>query len=940
MKRRKSILSRLKNPLKLRKLLIPQRARKNIWRNIGRYALYLLIAMIFMTAFTFAWFSKDLPTPDKIARRSATQSTKIYDKTGEILLYETGEQIRTIVKSEQLPDILKEATIAIEDDNFYNHNGFDPRGLASALWQKVSGQTTRTRGASTITQQFVKNALLDSERTLARKIKELILAIELEVMYSKDEILTMYLNEIPYGGNIAGAEAAARTYYGKPASELTLAEAATLVAIPQSPTYYYPYGTRTKELIDRRNYVLKRMVQTKHISQEEADIAKEQDTTTVGLSLKPRKNTILAPHFAMYVIEQATREFGEEKIRKDGFKIITTLDYEKQKLSEEAVLKGGDKLSKYGATNAALVSVDNYTGEILSMVGSLDYFNTDIDGNVNVADSLRQPGSSFKPFAYATLLKDKNYSPSKILWDIRTDFGGGYIPRNYNGNHNGPVTVRTALANSLNIPAVKALALAGIDETIKTASEMGITTLTDRERYGLSLVLGAGEVKPVEMAGAFSVFATGGIKYDLKSILKIYDAKGKLIYEYNRDTDKGRQVIDRQIAYQISSILSDNQARSLVFGTRSAINFPGKTIAAKTGTTSSFKDAWTVGYSKNISTAVWVGNNDSTPMKSGADGSILAAPIFNIYMNSVVSTDEPFDRPKEIQELTVERYSNKLTSELSQETTTDIFASWQIPTEKDDVHIKVKVCKANGLLADDSIANDLTEERLYTKLTSEMPDNPNWEGPLRAWASSRGWDNLPPKEKCNISNIPLSIQISSPSDNSEVSGSIAIRASVSSSLQVKKVTFFIDNVSVGSDDTIPYETTYNFDNLSKGNHSIAAIVEDANGDNAKVTVSVSVIKDSTPPVISAISSQKINSTTYLIAWNTNKPSMSQVIYGTESQPSTPYNYSQKSEVDSTLSVEHEIAITVVAGQKYYFRVISTDASDNTSISVIETSFDS
>lgn len=921
-------------------MLIPQKAKRNVWKNIGRYALYVLIALIFLTAFTFAWYSKDLPTPDKIARRSATQSTKIYDKTGEILLYETGEQIRTIVKSDQLPDVLKEATIAIEDDNFYNHNGFDLRGLISALWQKISGQTSRTRGASTITQQFVKNALLDSERTLARKIKELILAIELEVMYSKDEILTMYLNEIPYGGNIAGAEAAARTYYGKPAAELTLAEAATLAAIPQSPTYYYPYGTRTEELISRRNYVLKRMVQTKYITQEEAEAAKEVDTTTVGLALKPRKSTILAPHFAMYVIEQATKEFGEEKIRKDGFKIITTLDYEKQKLSEEAVSKGSDKISRYGASNAALVSVDNYTGEILSMVGSLDYFNTDIDGNVNVADSLRQPGSSFKPFAYATLFKDKNYSPSKILWDLRTDFGGGYIPRNYNGNYNGPVTVRTALANSLNIPAVKALALAGIDDTIKTASEMGITTLTDRERYGLSLVLGAGEVKPVEMAGAFSVFATGGVKYDLKCILKIYDAKGKLIYEYNKDADKGRQVIDRQIAYQISSILSDNQARSLVFGTRSAINFPGKTIAAKTGTTSSFKDAWTVGYSKNISTAVWVGNNDSTPMKNGADGSILAAPIFNIYMNSVVTSDEPFDRPQEIQELTVERYSNKLTSELSQETTTDIFASWQIPTEKDDVHIKLKVCKANGLLADDGISNELTEERVFTRLTSEMPNNPSWEGPLRSWASARGWDNLPPKDKCDISNIPLSVQVISPSDNSEVSGALSIKASVSSSAQVKKVTFFIDNVSVGSDDSAPYEMTYNFDNLSKGSHSVVAIVEDAKGDNAKATINVSVIKDTTPPIISDISQQKINSTTYLISWTTNKPAMSQVIFGATSQPSTPYSYSQKSEVDSTLSTEHEIAITVEAGKKYYYRVISTDASDNTSISAPEKSFDS
>ncbi len=821
-----------------------------------------------------------------------------------------------------------------------HHHGFDLRGLAAALWQKVTHRTSRTRGASTITQQYVKNALLDSDRTITRKIKELILSIELEAMYSKDEILKMYLNEIPYGGNIAGAEAAARTYFGKSSADLSISEAATLAAIPQSPTYYYPYGTHTNELVYRKNYVIKRMVQTGYITQEQADAAKEQDTTTIGVSLQQRKSSILAPHFAMYVIEQAATEFGEEKIQKEGFKIITTLDYDKQKIAEEAISSGGAKLDKYNASNAALVSVDNNTGEILSMVGSRNYFDTKIDGNVNVADSLRQPGSSFKPFAYATLFKDKEYSPSKILWDLQTDFGGGYTPRNYNGNYNGPVTIRTALSNSLNIPAVKALGIAGIDNVIRTASEMGITTLTDTERYGLSLVLGAGEVKPVEMAGAFSVFGTGGVKHDLKCILKVYDTRGKLVYEYNKDNDQGRQVLDPQIAYEITSILSDNKARSLVFGANSSLNFPGKTIAAKTGTTSSFKDAWTVGYSKSITTAVWVGNNDSTEMKGGADGSVLAGPIFHNFMNAVVTSDEPFDRPKEIQDVTVEKYSNKLPSDLSQETTTDIFAKWQVPDIQDNVHVRVKVCKSNGLLAADNVSPDLTEEKIFTKIVSEKPDNPDWENPVKAWANARGWNNSPPQDKCDLSSIPTSVKIDSPSDGAEVSGTILIKATSSSSYSIKQLSFYIDDVSIGNDDSSPYEINYDFDNLSKGNHNIVVIADDSNGGNAKTSISVTVAKDNTPPEISGVTVTKVSSTSYKITWSTNELAMSQVVYDITSQPSSPYNYSFKSPVSSNQVLAHEINITVIEGQKYYFRVVSTDAANNTSVSNPENSFNS
>lgn len=931
---------RLKNPMGLRKILMPKKAPRNIWKRIGRWSLYTLVLFIFMVAFAFAWYSKDLPTPEKIAKRSATQSTKIYDRSGTILLYETGEQKRTIVASDQFADLLKKATVATEDANFYKHNGFDTKAIAEAVLQKILHRTAKARGASTITQQYVKTALLDSDRTMTRKIKELILSIELEVMYSKDEILTMYLNEIPYGGNIAGAEAAANTYFGKQAKDLDLAQAATLVAIPQSPTYYYPYGTHTKQLIDRRNYVIDRMQKVGYVSKDQAEAAKLEDTTTIGTALRPRKDSILAPHFAMFVIEQAQAEFGEEKIQKEGYKIITTLDFDKQKIAEEALASGSKKLSAYNASNAAIVSVDPNTGEILAMLGSLDYFNTAIDGNVNVTDSARQPGSSFKPFAYATLFKDKAYSPSKIIYDLQTDFGGGYIPRNYNGNFNGPVTIRTALSNSLNIPAVKALSLAGIDNTIRTASEMGITTLTERDRYGLSLVLGAGEVKPVEMAGAFSVFASGGIKHDLKSILKVTDARGKIIYEYNKDSDKGRQVLDPQIAYEISSILSDNNARSAIFGSHSALAFSGKTIAAKTGTTSSFKDAWTVGFSKNIATAVWVGNNDAKAMKNGADGSIVAAPIFHTFMDKIVTKDEPFDRPAEIQSVTVEKYSNKLPSDLSGETTTDIFASWQVPAEKDNVHIKMRICNSSGLPADDSVSADLVSEKVYTNIHSERPDNPSWEGPVRNWASAHNMDNPVPAGKCDPGSSPTVINITSPANNSDVSGTLPIAASVSSSFSISSVIFYIDGISVGSDNSAPYEINYNFDTLTQATHTVMALVEDAKGANAKSTITVNIVKDIKAPVISSIVVTKINSTSYRVAWDTDEASMSQVIYGTISMPLPPYNYANNSVVNPSLVTHHSIDITVLNGTKYYFRVISADALGNVGISNPENSFDS
>lgn len=913
------------NPLKLR---LKTKGRKK-WdkKRILRIVAYAFLVSLLLVSVTFAWFAKDLPTPAKIAKMRPTQSTKIYDRNG-VLLYETGELKRTVIASDQIPKVIKDATVATEDQQFYQNHGVNFRGITRAAINNIFHTSGNVHGGSTITQQYVKNALLYSDRTIIRKIKELILAIELEFMYSKDQILTMYLNEIPYGGQTAGIEAAARMYYGIPAKDLSLAQAATLAAIPRATTYYSPYGTHTDNLIARRNYVLDQMVKSGYIKQEEADEAKKQDTTTVGTAVQPRKMSILAPHFSLYVIEQAAEEYGSQRVEKEGMTIHTTLDYEKQKIAEQAIQNGMAKVERYGGSNAALVSIDPKTGEVITMVGSKDFFNVDIDGNVNVATSNRQPGSSFKPYVYATLFKDKEYSPSRIIYDLTTDFGNGYIPRNYDNSTRGPVTIRQALANSLNIPAVKATGLAGIDDVLTTTSDLGISTLTERSRYGLSLGLGVGEVKLLEHTAGFGVFANGGNRHETRAITKVIDNKGKTLYEYKSDEDKGEQVLDPQIAYEMQSIMSDNNARSLVFGTRSALYFPDRPVAAKTGTTSDFKDAWTVGYTPSLAVGVWTGNNDNRAMSRGADGSIIAAPIFHEFMAKMMEGQpvEQFNPPAGIQTITVEKYSNKLPSEYSKETTTDIFASWQVPSEKDDVNVAVKVCRSNGLVAPDNAPGELTETRIYSNVHSLKPSDPNWENPVIAWATAAGLYNPQPAGSCDISNEspPLSIEITSPRNDETVTGTKTISVSVSNSANVSKAEFFIDNVSIATDTSSPYSVSYNFNNLTTGRHILSVAVTDKYGTVAKAEISFATVKEDL--TISNVKSSNVESDSATISWVTSIPSTSQVFFDTIAHEDYS-DYNEFTIKNSALVTAHTAALSsLVPDTTYHYRVVSISQS--------------
>ena len=621
--------------IRLKKWLKLHGKELSIDAAIGIAALGLVIS-----GFLFIWISTlDIPDLSSFEQRRVLQSTKIYDRTGEILLYDLHQDVkRTIVEYGDISRHLKNATVAIEDDTFFEHAGVRPLAIIRSMFTNIlkGGGPFSGAGGSTITQQVIKNSILVQEKTLTRKIKEAILAIRLEQVLSKEEILLHYLNESPYGGTIYGVEEASLAFFGKPASDVTLAEAAYLAALPQAPTYFSPYGNNIAELEERKNYVLTRMEINGFITKEERAAAQNEQ-----VEWRPQVATgIRAPHFVFFVREYLARKYGEESLAERGFRVITTLDWELQEAAEKIVLEYALRNEgAYNAENAALVAADPKTGEILTMVGSRDYFDEDIDGNFNIAVAERQPGSSFKPFVYAHAF-EKGYTPQTVVFDLKTQFSttctpdnftsedGCYSPSNYDNAFRGPVSLRNALAQSLNIPAVKVLYLAGIQSSIKLARDMGITTLTDADRYGLTLVLGGGEVKLVDMVAAYSVFANEGVKHEQASILRIEDSHGNVIEELKPSEDR---VMDRDVALMISDILSDNVARTPLYGANSQLYFGGRDVAAKTGTTNDKKDVWILGYTPNLVVGAWAGNNIPEPM-SEISGLIIT-PLWRAYMD-------------------------------------------------------------------------------------------------------------------------------------------------------------------------------------------------------------------------------------------------------------------------------------------------------------------
>ena len=644
--------TKINNPVHHKKRNHPKRKFLNFLFKL--FLIILSVFFVFVTILIIYVSTLTIPDFSNFANRKIDNSTRIYDNTGKILLYDVHSNIKRVqVDSDEISKYIKDATIAIEDKHFYEHSGIRPTSIIRALIANLKSGSF-VQGGSTIDQQIIKNALLTQDKNIIRKIKEWAMAIKLDSQVSKNDILTIYLNDASYGGSIYGIETASQYFFGKHAKDVNLTEAAYLSALPNAPSYYSPYGNHISELENRKNLILKDMFEEKMISEKEYNEAKNikvvwQKNNTGGKAL----------HFVFYVRDYLENKYGKDVVDTGGLKVITTLDYDLQSKAENIVKTHVlENAKKYHATNGSLVTIDVKTGQILTMVGSRDYFDTEIPGNFNTATALRQPASSFKPIVYATAFM-KGYNPKTILFDVPTEFNTKcsynstpisndpnikcYSPENYDGKYRGPVSIRDALAQSLNIPAVKALYLAGVKDSILTAQKMGITSLDPNGNYGLSLVLGSGEVSLLEMTNAYSVFANEGVYNSPSFILSVSDKNGNILESYNQNSSN---VIEKNIANEINDILSDNVARTPLYGANSGLYFGDRPVAAKTGTKHSYRDTWNIGYTPSYSVGVWAGNNDNTPINKQLSG-MIAVPIWNEFMTYLLKSKpvEYFNKP-------------------------------------------------------------------------------------------------------------------------------------------------------------------------------------------------------------------------------------------------------------------------------------------------------
>lgn len=819
--------------------------KKNL-RNIHHHKYFRDFVIIFVaiglfgTGAMFIWLANlKIPSLSAFEGRQVTQSTKIYDRTGKILLYDVHKDIRrTVVPFGEISRHVKNATIAIEDDEFYQHNGIQLKSILRAVFVNV-GSLEYSQGGSTITQQVVKNSLLTTDKTIARKLKEWILALKLEKVMEKDEILSLYLNESPYGGNVYGIEEASVMYFGKKASDVTIAEAAYLAALPQRPTYYSPFGNHVDKLTERKNLVLRRMLENEFITEDEYKIALEEQVTW----LPQNKTGILAPHFVMFIKDYLVEKYGEETVLDGGLKVTTTLDYDMEKRAEETVKKYGENNQKsFNAANAALVALDPKTGQILAMVGSKDYFGTStpigcisgstcsFEGNFNTATSHRQPGSSFKPIVYATAFK-KGYTPATVVFDLETEFSTHcnpdgtpisagnadkcYMPVNYDGLFKGPVSLRTALAESRNVPAVKVLYLAGINDSLQTARDMGIKSLGNSGQYGLTLVLGGGEVSLLDMTGAYGIFANSGARNETTGILKVEDPSGNVLEEYKASPE---QVISEEVALQISDILSDEEARAPEFGSHSALYVAGRPVAVKTGTTNNYKDAWIIGYSPNLVVGTWVGNNDNTPMEKKIAGFIVA-PMWNEYITASLQNYpiEYFKKPAPIDE--------NLKPVLR--------GLWQGNTS-------YTIDTLSGKLATPATPLELRQEKVVQEIHSILywvdrssplgppPQDPTkdpqfllWEYPVQKWAASNNLStqssNVIPTSFDDIhrdETIPV-LSIEGVKKMYAKSDMLTVTVSSTGLYQITKADFFLNDQFIGSVQQPPITFTFKLSSFNR-----------------------------------------------------------------------------------------------------------------------------
>jgi 1A family penicillin-binding protein len=842
---------------RFRKVKIPWNKLKIVAIITGLVCLGLGLIGVLALTLTMAWISRDLPNPNTLITREIPLSTKIYDRSGNTLLKEIhGEEKRTFIKIEEIPDVMKQATIAIEDRQFYEHHGVNWLRIIKAIYVDVI-QRRKAQGASTLTQQLVKNAILTNEKSWERKIKEVLLALQIERRFTKDQILQMYLNEIPYGAMLYGVESASESYFGKTVKDLTLDEAALLAAIPQAPDRYSPYGTGLRgdnriALVARQHQILDAMAKDKYITQEQADAAQKIDTLK---KLVPRKTTgdVNAPHFVDYVKSQLIETYGQKKVEQGGLRVITTLDWDKQQIAQEEITKGVEKNgANFGFTNAALVSLDPKTGQIIAMVGSKDFNDESIDGQVNVTIRPRQPGSSFKPIVYAAGFI-KGYTPETTLWDVLTTFktdSGEYNPKNYSPLYHGPVSVRKALQGSLNIPAVKMLYLVGVGRVLDFAEQLGYTTFGDRARFGLSLVLGGGEVKLLEHANAYASFANRGKQYPVSAILKVTDQDGSTLEEWKQP--EGSQAMPQEVADEVANVLSDNGSRAYIFGSKNYLTLPDRAVAAKTGTTNNYKDAWTMGFVPSLAAGVWVGNSSSSSMTSGADGSVVAAPIWQGFMRRALA-----DSPKE-----------QFPAMPALSTTKPVLLGKAMET-------KLKVDKLTGKLATEYTPPDMVEERSFFEAHNILwyvdkddplgpapthPENDpqfaNWEKSVQEWVQKNQWHttSTAPTEYDDVhtkDSQPIVTLIEPQANATLNSREGSVNATVQALRTVSRLEVRIDDVLIGEANIPQGTVSYHIPNtVSRGYHDLTLTAVDEMGDRGSAKTTINLMADPAPVKVS------------------------------------------------------------------------------------------
>ncbi len=822
---------------------------------LGGLALGLLGALVIFLGYLY--FMATLPSADDILIRDVAQSTKIYDRTGTRLLYEIAKnEKRTVVPFEQIPKNLINATITAEDRSFYTHGGISYLSILRSAYENIKCGC-KAQGASTLTQQMVRNVILTSDKTYTRKIKEVLLSYAVEGKFTKDQILGIYLNQIGYGSMNYGVESASQAYFGKTVADLSLAQSATLAAMPKQPSTYLRDPDRLKI---RRDWILLNMKELGYATHDEVIIALAEETLVVS-----KLNNITAPHFVLWVKEQLEKEYTVREVETGGLKVITTIDYDKQMLAEAAVKDGVEKRKDlYGFNNAGLLSIDPKTGQILAMVGSVDYNDDEIQGQVNITQAELQPGSIIKPIVYAAAW-EKGYTPNTILWDVDTVFStttGTYEPRNFDGSEHGFVTMRKALQGSLNIPAVKTLDLITVPTAIDFAEKMGYTTMKDRSIYGISFVLGGVKITMIDHLRAFGTFANGGLQMETVGILKVDDANGKTIKEWKPEEHLGKQVIDANLANMVSNVLSDNAARAFIFGMNSALQLGNRPVAAKSGTTNTGtadgmanrpKDTWTAGYTPSLATVVWAGNTNGSALNNNAESVFVAAPIWKDYMQKALEGTpiEQFPTP------TIDQTGKPM-------------LDGNIPTSTYTIDV------ISG-----KIATEFTPERnrkpiscgeYHTILTYINPADPRgavpmdptvnpkyqvWENSVQAWLTKRN-ANLKPGEVPIITcqNIPTetdsvhtidsipTIQITSPSNNQSVGRSITVTLNAGVKGIFSRVEYSIDGALVNTS-TDMNGTTFTMPTwVTVGGHTLTASIFDSNDNSADIDVIINVTESS------------------------------------------------------------------------------------------------